>query len=73
MDHWPVSQYPSRPDIAVQEMPLTASSAMLVPPTDRTCGYDADVVRTLKDMGAVVIGITQMDEFGMGSLGKQPW
>lgn len=57
-------------NIAVQEMPLTASSAMLVPPTDRTCGYDADVVRTLKDMGAVVIGITQMDEFGMGSLGN---
>lgn len=40
--------------------------AMKVPP----CGYDADVVRILiGDKGAVCIGITNMDEFGMGSLG----
>lgn len=54
-------------NLAVRETPLTASSKMLA--TDTACGYDAEVVRKLKDMGAVVIGITQMDEFGMGSLG----
>ena len=55
-------------NLAVRETPLTASSKMLV--TDSTCGYDADVVSNLKDIGAIVVGITHMDEFGMGSLGN---
>ncbi|KAI2493690.1 Amidase [Fragilaria crotonensis] len=54
-------------NLAVREMPLTASSRMLA--TGVSCGYDADVVRILRSAGAIVIGTTQMDEFGMGSLG----
>lgn len=55
-------------NLAVREMPLTASSNMLA--TGVSCGYDADVVRILRSAGAIVVGTTQMDEFGMGSLGS---
>ena len=54
-------------NLAVRELPLTASSAMLA--TGVSCGYDAEVVRILRSAGAIVVGTTQMDEFGMGSLG----
>jgi aspartyl-tRNA(Asn)/glutamyl-tRNA(Gln) amidotransferase subunit A len=60
-------------NIAVADQPLTAGSQILgmgrpdVPP----CGYNADVVRRLvEDSGSVLIGMTSMDEFGMGSLGN---
>lgn len=59
-------------NFAVATEPLTAGSRILgagqkdTPP----CGYDADTVRVLlRDSGALFIGTTNMDEFGMGSLG----
>ena len=54
-------------NLAMREMPLTASSQMLT--TSVPCGYDAEVMRILRSAGAIVVGTTQMDEFGMGSLG----
>lgn len=42
----------------------TAGSAVL---KDYVAPYDATAVRKLKDAGAVIIGITNMDEFAMGS------
>ena len=60
-------------NIAVSSQPLTAGSKILgmgqkeVP----SVGYDADVVsRLLQDSGSLLLGITSMDEFGMGSLGN---
>ena len=54
------------------ELP-TACSAILQGNTEVNTGtdvYESDVARKLlKDCGAVLIGITNMDEFGMGSLG----
>jgi aspartyl-tRNA(Asn)/glutamyl-tRNA(Gln) amidotransferase subunit A len=59
-------------NLAVATEPLTAGSRILgagqkdTPP----CGYDADTVRVLlRDSGALLVGTTNMDEFGMGSLG----
>lgn len=42
----------------------TAGSAVL---KDYVAPYDATAVRKLKEAGAVIIGITNMDEFAMGS------
>lgn len=54
-------------NLAVATEPLTAASDVL---TDETpCGYNADAVSKLVDSGAIILGITNMDEFGMGSLG----
>mmetsp|Transcript_32330 Transcript_32330/g.49161 ORF Transcript_32330/g.49161 Transcript_32330/m.49161 type:complete len:531 (+) Transcript_32330:31-1623(+) len=55
-------------NLAVRNSALTASSAILAS-EGRNCGYNADVVEKLQQNGAVIMGITQMDEFGMGSLG----
>jgi len=65
-------------NIAVKDFPLTCGSKMLA---DVVSPYDATVVSRLKAAGAVVIGKTNLDEFGMGSstdnsaLGKthNPW
>jgi aspartyl-tRNA(Asn)/glutamyl-tRNA(Gln) amidotransferase subunit A len=60
-------------NLAVANQALTAGSAMLGA-TDlaRTpaIGYTADTVRALQEKGAILIGVTHMDEFGMGILGK---
>jgi aspartyl-tRNA(Asn)/glutamyl-tRNA(Gln) amidotransferase subunit A len=60
-------------NLAVSSQPLTAGSRMLgqgfteTPPV----GYDADTVDVLvNEAGALLMGTTTMDEFGMGSLGS---
>lgn len=70
LDGIPVS---IKANMAISHEPLTAGSRILgsdsrvAPP----CGYDADVVATLlRKCGAVLVGVTNMDEFGMGSLGS---
>lgn len=62
LDGIPVS---IKANIAVKHWSLTAGSSIL----DDTApiGYNADVVDSMK--GALLIGQTTMDEFGMGSLG----
>jgi len=61
-------------NIAVRGLPLTAGSDILTMVEDGGggggCGYDSYVVQKLvRESGAVLIGLTTMDEFGMGSLG----
>jgi len=56
-------------NIAVRGRSLTAGSAMLTHPSTKSV-YHADVShRLLEDCGAILIGTTRLDEFGMGSLG----
>lgn len=52
-------------NIAVKGFPLTANSNIL----RNTAGYDSILVQKLRNAGAIIIGQTNMDEFGMGSLG----
>ncbi|KAH9074850.1 amidase signature enzyme [Lactarius deliciosus] len=52
-------------NICTKNMPTTCSSAML---RDFTSPFDATVVQLLSDSGATIIGKTNCDEFGMGSL-----
>jgi aspartyl-tRNA(Asn)/glutamyl-tRNA(Gln) amidotransferase subunit A len=70
LDGIPVSV---KSNLAVAEYPLTAGSRILGAGLEATAppiGYNADVVDCLiHDQGAVLIGLTSMDEFGMGSLG----
>ena len=64
-------------NIAEKSLPLTAGSAMLGYGHENTpdsplppCSYDADTVRILlREKGGIFMGLTSMDEFGMGSLG----
>lgn len=77
LDGIPVSV---KQNIAVEYLPLTAGSRILGErgTTERNSemhsdlpniGYNADVVDNLLDGGAIIMGSTTMDEFGMGSLG----
>jgi aspartyl-tRNA(Asn)/glutamyl-tRNA(Gln) amidotransferase subunit A len=69
LDGIPVS---IKANLAVASRPLTAGSRILGAGKSDTpaIGYDADVVQSLLiDNGAILMGITTMDEFGMGSLG----
>jgi aspartyl-tRNA(Asn)/glutamyl-tRNA(Gln) amidotransferase subunit A len=54
-------------NIAVKGFPLTANSNILNDTS--TFGYDCVIGKKLQQAGAIIVGITNMDEFGMGSLG----
>ena len=51
-------------NIAVRSMPLTCGSKIL---SSFQCPYTATAVQHLQNAGAVVVGKTNLDEFGMGS------
>ncbi|KAM0277487.1 hypothetical protein ACHAQH_005765 [Verticillium albo-atrum] len=51
-------------NIATKDLPTTCASAIL---SEHASPFEATIVRQLRDRGAIVVGKTNMDEFGMGS------
>jgi aspartyl-tRNA(Asn)/glutamyl-tRNA(Gln) amidotransferase subunit A len=56
-------------NIAVKDEPMTAGSAIL---KDHRATADADVTRTLRRAGAIIIGATNMHEFAWGGTTANP-
>jgi len=56
--------YALKDNILVENMPTTAGSMIL---ENYNGGYDSAVVSKLRNVGALVLGKTNMDEFAMGS------
>ena len=50
-------------NLAVKDWPLTCASRSLV---GYSAPYSADVVESVMEMGAEIVGKVNMDEFGMG-------
>lgn len=50
-------------NLAVSGWPLTCASQSL---KDYIAPYTADIVESMMEMGAEIVGKTNMDEFGMG-------
>lgn len=50
-------------NLAVSGWPLTCASQSL---KDYVAPYTADIVESMLEMGAEIVGKTNMDEFGMG-------
>jgi aspartyl-tRNA(Asn)/glutamyl-tRNA(Gln) amidotransferase subunit A len=55
--------YAAKANICVADVPTTAGSAILA---DHRPPYDATVIARFEAAGAVLIGMTNLDEFGMG-------
>ena len=51
-------------NIVTADLPTTCASAILA---NHASPFEATIVRQLRDRGAVVVGKTNMDEFGMGT------
>ncbi|KAM0323715.1 hypothetical protein ACHAQA_008652 [Verticillium albo-atrum] len=51
-------------NIATRDFPTTCASSVLA---DHPSPFEATIVRQLRERGAVIVGKTNMDEFGMGS------
>lgn len=51
-------------NICTSDMPSTGGSRIL---ENYRAPYDATAVRRMKEKGAIVVGKTNLDEFGMGS------